>query len=244
MCSMTLETNADSARCDSISVEKLLHEAQQGASDRLGQLLQHYRNYLQVVAMAQLDPKLRARISASDLVQETMLGAYRDFPQFRGHSERELLAWLRQILINKLRVFVQQHVLAARRDVRRERSLNHPGDSSASSGPTRGEARLADRGPSPSTDCVRRETAVQLADYLARMPQPYRDVVVLRNFCGLPFDDVAERMQRSSGAVRMLWLRAISQLRAMMEPENEACLTPPPSPLPSWKDCRVSSSNG
>ena len=41
----------------------------------------------------------------------------------------------------------------------------------------------------------------------------YRQVIVLRNLEGLPFKEVAESMERSSGAVRMLWLRAIDALR-------------------------------
>ena len=90
--------------------DQLIAEARRGVPDRLGQLLDTYRNYLELLAKTQIDDKLRARISPSDLVQETMLGACRDFAHFRGHNERQLLAWLRQILINRLHVFVQHHV--------------------------------------------------------------------------------------------------------------------------------------
>src|SRR5262245_28411131 len=80
----------------------LLSRARRGDRSQLGQLLQLYRNYLTILAATQLDARLRRRMSPSDLVQEAMLGAYRDFDQFRGASERELLAWLRQILIHCL----------------------------------------------------------------------------------------------------------------------------------------------
>ena len=49
----------------------------------------------------------------------------------------------------------------------------------------------------------------------------YRDVIVLRNLQGLPFDQVARRLDRTSGATRMLWLRAIKQLRELMDPQGE-----------------------
>jgi RNA polymerase sigma-70 factor (ECF subfamily) len=52
-----------------------------------------------------------------------------------------------------------------------------------------------------------------LANYLAKLPPDYRQVLVLRHCEGLAFKEVAERMGRSAGAVRMLWLRAISQIR-------------------------------
>jgi RNA polymerase sigma-70 factor (ECF subfamily) len=201
--------------------ERLIEEVRLGLPERLGQLLESYRNYLGLLATTQIDDKLRARLSPSDLVQETMLGAYRDFAQFRGCSERELLAWLRQILINRLHVFVQRHVLSAKRDVRRDCSLDEVGVDVARSSVNLQAAWLADDGPSPSADVIRRENAVVLADQLANMTPLYRNVIVLRNLQGLTFDQVARRLNRSSGATRMLWLRAIKQLREQMGSENE-----------------------
>jgi len=54
-----------------------------------------------------------------------------------------------------------------------------------------------------------------VADQLARLPAAYREVIVLRNLEGLAFDEVARRMNRSPGAVRVLWLRALDQLRQL-----------------------------
>jgi RNA polymerase sigma-70 factor (ECF subfamily) len=64
---------------------------------------------------------------------------------------------------------------------------------------------------------MRQENAVRLADHLARMAPEYREVIVLRNLRGLSFNEVAGRMNRSAGAVRMMWLRAIRQLRNQMD---------------------------
>lgn len=201
--------------------ERLLREVRGGKAELLGPLLDSYRNYLRLLATTQIDGKLQARISASDLVQETMLGAYRDFEQFRGDSERQLLAWLRQILINRLHVFVQKQVLSQKRDVRREISLDDLGGALArSTANLQAGLLLADQGPSPSAQVMRRENAVRLADLLAEMSPNYREVIVLRNLRGLSFDEIAEQMGRSSGAVRMLWLRAIDQLRERMETDE------------------------
>lgn len=198
--------------------ERWLRKAREGCQERLGRLLDSYRHYLQLLATTQIDGKLRAKVSASDLVQETMLGAYRDFSRFRGQNERQLLAWLRQILINRLHVFVQHHVLAVKRDVRREVSMQDFGPALSRSTANLAGGMLADSGPSPISQVIRRETAVQLADHLARMPDDYRQVILLRNLQGLAFEEVAAAMQRSSGAVRMLWLRAIKQLRQLADP--------------------------
>src|SRR5262245_2506109 len=137
------------------AIGSLLSRAKQGDERQLGQLLQLYRNYLSILATAQLDARLRRRVNPSDLVQETMLGAFRDFPQFRGQSERELLAWLRQILINCLHRAYQTHIQAERRDVRREVSLDDV-DKSVSRSVARLAHVLVDRSPSPSTSAGQR----------------------------------------------------------------------------------------
>lgn len=194
---------------------ELLSEARRSGSVGLGQLLQLYGNYLKLLASTQIDEKLRARFSPSDVVQDTFFEAHRDFGQFRGQSEAEFLAWLRQILVNNLARIVEKNVLAAKRDVRREVSIQEIGASLGRS-TARLEAVLADQEGSPSSNAHRHERAIILADILAELPADYRQVIVLRHLEGLPFGEVAGRMDRSTGAVRMLWLRAVARLRELL----------------------------
>jgi RNA polymerase sigma-70 factor (ECF subfamily) len=172
---------------------------------------------LTILATTQLDRRLRRRVNPSDLVQDTMLAAHCDFGKFQGCSEGELLAWLRQILINCLHHVIETHLRAKMRDMRREVSVEQIGvvlDRSACNF----NQMLADRGPSPSAPLLQRERAVALADQLARLPAQYRDVIVLRNLQGLSFAEVADRMDRKPGAVRMLWLRAIEKFKQIYQP--------------------------
>jgi RNA polymerase sigma-70 factor, ECF subfamily len=194
----------------------MLDAARGGDQQQLGRLLTLYRNYLTILATTQLDARLRRRVSPSDLVQEAMLGAYRDFPKFRGTSERELLGWLRQILINCLHHAYETHIQAGRRDVRREISLDEM-QVALDRSVGRLAHVLADNGPSPSAQSRQRERSVALADQLAKLRPDDRDVIVLRNLQGLSFEEVAERMGRKPGAVRMLWLRAIERFRQIYE---------------------------
>jgi RNA polymerase sigma-70 factor (ECF subfamily) len=183
----------------------------------MGQLLQMYRNYLTILATIQLDRKLRRRMNPSDLVQETMLAAHRDFAKFRGNSEPEFLAWLRQVLINCLHHAVEVHLRAKKRDVRREVPIEQVSvalDRSAASL----AHLLADGRDSPSASVRQRERAVALADQLAQLKPDYRDVIVLRNLQGLSFEEIADRMERTTGAVRMLWLRAIDRFKQAYQP--------------------------
>jgi RNA polymerase sigma-70 factor (ECF subfamily) len=199
--------------------EQLLAEARQGRRDSLGALLQLYRNYLHLLARTQIDLHLQGRADASDLVQETFLDACRDFGHFRGQTEGELVAWLRKVLVYNLARLVQQQRGTKKRDVRREVSLEQYlaglEQSSANF-----DAALRGRYSSPSALVHRRERAAVVADALARLPPDYREVLVLRNLEGLAFKEVARQMGRSPGAVRILWVRALDQLRQLLEQED------------------------
>jgi RNA polymerase sigma-70 factor (ECF subfamily) len=201
------------------NAEQLLAAARQGKRECLGQLLQLYRNYLYLLARTQIDMHLQAQVNPSDLVQEAFLEAHRDFHQFQGGTEFELLGWLRRILVHNLARLVERQVLAQKRNVRREVSLERrlkALDKSAA----KVEAALLCQASSPSAQAQRRELAAILADQLAELPAAYRDVIVLRNLEGLAFAEVARRMDRTPGAVRVLWLRALDRLRVLLKKED------------------------
>lgn len=202
-----------------VEIDQLFASARAGSSSCLGRLLTLYSNYLRLLIAAQLDERLQARVSPSDIVQETFFEAHRDFHQFRGQTPGEFAAWLRRILVNNILRVVEQHLLAEKRDVRREVSLHEIGRRLEQS-TARLESLLAEPGDSPSGNAQRNEQELQLADALAELPKDYQQVILLRHIEGLPFDDVARRMERSSGAVRMLWLRALERLRKAF-PERE-----------------------
>ena len=183
---------------------------------RLGELLELYRNYLKLLARTQVDLHLQSRGDASDLVQETFLDACRDFHQFRGSTEAELMAWLKKILIYNVAKFIQRQVVAKKRDARRDVSLDRR-LAAVNQSSAHFEAALASPGSTPSVQVSRRERAAVVADYLAQLPPAYREVILLRNLESLPFAEVGRRMQRTSGAVRILWVRALDQLRTLLE---------------------------
>jgi RNA polymerase sigma-70 factor (ECF subfamily) len=192
--------------------ESLMAQARAGRPEALGQLLELYRNYLTLFARVQMDMQLRGRVSGSDLVQDTFVRACRYFRDFRGTTEEEFLAWLRKIFIRCAASAVQKELKSRKRDVRREISLGaHLKRLERSSQAF--DAALVAPVSSPSMEATRRERAALIADELARLPKDYREVIVLRNLEGLSFDEVAKRMGRSAGAVRILWLRALARLR-------------------------------
>jgi RNA polymerase sigma-70 factor (ECF subfamily) len=173
--------------------------------------LEAYRNYLRLLARTQIDSGLRVRLAPSDLVQETLLEAHRDFGQFAGATEQELMVWLRRILVRNLADQVRQYK-TRKRDWKRQESLEELLDRSSAEV----ERALGAGISTPSARAAAREQGALLADALERLPEDYREVIVLRNLEHRKFEEVAKRMRRSSGAVRMLWVRALEKLNQML----------------------------
>jgi RNA polymerase sigma-70 factor (ECF subfamily) len=181
----------------------------------VGELLEHYRHYLYLLARARMARQLRGRVDPSDVVQEAFLAAHRDFADFRGTTEAEFVAWLKQILVARLADQIRRHVKAKARDLRLEIRLTAEVDHSSQA--------LAKALPahqnSPSKLAVQRERAVLLAEALKELPAHYEEVIVLRHLEGLPFADVARRMDRTVSSVEKLWVRALARLRQVLESE-------------------------
>src|SRR3954469_20742195 len=85
--------------------------------------LELFRAYLYLLARSHIGPRHRARLDPSDIVQQTLLNAHQNQSQFRGITEAEWMAWLRQILANHIADAVRG-LARAKRDVKRERSLD------------------------------------------------------------------------------------------------------------------------
>src|SRR4029078_865591 len=81
-----------SASSSRSSGNALIRRAGRGSKSSVGSLLEHYRIYLVVLAPTQIEKRLQPRVSPSDVVQETMLRAHKNFAQFRGNNAPALLA--------------------------------------------------------------------------------------------------------------------------------------------------------
>jgi RNA polymerase sigma-70 factor (ECF subfamily) len=195
---------------------ELIRGAREGDREALGRLLERYGHYLLLLARVQVGRRLQGKIDPADLVQETFLEAHRHFPGFRGQSEPEVAAWLRQILAGVLANLLRRYLGTQGRDIRLERELAGELDQS-SIALNRG---LADPGPTPSKVAAGRERAVLLADALARLPPDYQEVIVSRHLEERPFAEVAKRMGRTEDAVQKLWVRALARLRQALDTEE------------------------
>ena len=190
----------------------LLLQARAGDTEALGRLLEKYRNYLLFLAKMQLDSRLLGKLDAADIVQETFMEAARSFSQFRGEEDGQFTAWLRQILVSKLAAAARHYLGTRRRDVRLEQHLHTRVDQSSLF-----LDHLLCTLSTPSLKVRREETRQQLLEALAQLPEHYREVLQLRHLENLTFPQIAQRMGRTEDSVQKIWVRALGQIRGMME---------------------------
>jgi RNA polymerase sigma-70 factor (ECF subfamily) len=177
-----------------------------GERESLGLVLEICRHYLLEIANAELGEDLQAKAGGSDLVQQTFLEAQRDFGQFRGLNERELRAWLRQILLNNVASFQRRFRHTEKRQVAKELPLGEAG--------VHNHVKNGVIAPieTPSEAVMARERREAVERALACLPEHYRQVLQIRQQEGLTFKAIGEVMGRSEEAAQKLWVRALEQL--------------------------------
>jgi RNA polymerase sigma-70 factor (ECF subfamily) len=188
-----------------------LSAARDGCRDALGQVLESCRRYLLHIARHELNGDLQAKGGASDLVQDTFLECQGAFGRFQGNSEDEMRAWLRQLLHHRASKFRRRYRTTQKRQLARETALT------TASRPARGEGEL----PSPSVQVMAHEEALRLRQALEHLPDDYRRVITLRYVEQYSFEEIGQRMERTSNAARLLWLRAIEHVKHELRTADE-----------------------
>jgi RNA polymerase sigma-70 factor (ECF subfamily) len=194
------------------SIGPWLEAFRAGRTDAGQRLLTQFEPWLRVLARHQMESRFQAKFDPADVVQQTMLEAVRAAGQFRGRTGAEFAAWLRQILSHVLAHEIRRYAGTAKRDLGREVSLEQE--------LTQTDARLGDllaaSGATPSRDAARRDDASRLARALDQLPGDDRAILLLRHVDGLSHEEIARRLNKSAGAIRMAWVRALTRLRAAM----------------------------
>jgi RNA polymerase sigma-70 factor (ECF subfamily) len=199
------------------NVADLLLLAKKGERQAVGQLLEHFRSYLKLIASHEIGSKLGAKLDASDVVQDTFLDAHRYFENFQGESVTQFTAWLRAVMAGVMANTMRRYLGTKARDIRLEKQLAADLDNSAA---MLSELLVASIS-SPSQNIMRDEQTLQLAQALSNLSSDYQSVLTLRHIEGLTFPQIATRLNRSVDSVEKLWLRAIVQLRKSFTPQEQ-----------------------
>jgi RNA polymerase sigma-70 factor (ECF subfamily) len=177
----------------------------------IGAELEAFRPYLQIMAESQLFDRLKSKVDAADIVQQTLVQAYQARDQYRGQSSAERAAWLRTILNNVL-LATAREFSRQRRDINREHSMQAIEQSSMHL-----TNLLIATTSSPSAALHRQELANQLAHAMLALTSDQRQAVMLKYWEGLTLVEISQRLEKSTEAVAGLIFRAMQKLRGKID---------------------------
>jgi RNA polymerase sigma-70 factor (ECF subfamily) len=199
---------------DPTLIAQWLQRAAAGDADSWGRLLGHYHDRLRRLVMLRLDPRVRQRVDASDVLQEAYLEALAKLGDYVRHPDVPVFLWLRGLACNRLQKAHRRHLVADCRAAGREVSLDDR------LGPPASSVALAEQlvGPdSRPSEAARRDELRQRVQALLEALDPMdREVLSLRHFEQLTTAEVAQVLGIQPRAAAKRYVRALARLRDLL----------------------------
>jgi len=178
-----------------------ISRARRGEREALDRVLTAVQSRLRAAAVNRLGSPLRAKMATSDLLQSTYVDVVRSIHDFRGDDPDTLVAWITRIMDNNLRDRLR---FFGRERRRNEQQHDEPIDGPAND-------------PTPSFEAIQVENLAAVGKALTELPEDQRQIIELRLIEGCDYDEIAERLGRSHGALRMLLSRARAALAMRLD---------------------------
>ncbi len=179
---------------------RLFERAREGSLEAVNTIFERYGGRLHALIRARLGPQLRRRLESRDILQATLLKAFRGIERFRGSGSRSLMAWMgtiaRDEICDQADFYGRQ-----KRDAGRDTTLDERVDPIARQMVHTETSRLQLK-----ADSQRLEQA------LDALGEGQREVVLLRHYEELSFPEIGERLDKSPDACRMQLARAMTAL--------------------------------
>lgn len=193
----------------------LLYRAQHGDNDALNDLLARYQERLHRIVRIQLGSRLRRRYESMDFVQEAFRAALPKLAELKPRNNATLLQWLALIALNRIRD-------ADDRESGGKRNMDLEVEIDADDSPGGHRERLEAGGSLPEAKALKREVRKMLDEAISRLPDAQRRVVLLRDYIGADWSDIALELKRPTvHAARQLHQHAWIKLRRELGPKLE-----------------------
>jgi RNA polymerase sigma-70 factor (ECF subfamily) len=191
-------------------VEALLQDAARDDKEVVGRLLEKHRERLRWMVELRLDPYLAARVAADDVVQETFFVAIRKLPAYLANRPLPFYPWLHRLARDQLHGLRRRH----RRDAAQGPLPDHS--------TTRLADLIVDSATTPGHAAVRAEQARRVREALGRLPEKYRELLIMRHLEGLKFSEIAAILDITVGAATMREVYALARIRPLLEERTES----------------------
>jgi RNA polymerase sigma-70 factor (ECF subfamily) len=190
----------------------LVQRLQEGDSGALAEFIESQRRQLLAYISNQLGTALRHKVEAEDILQETAIQALRYLPE-TDLSQRDPFGWLCQLAEQRIIDAHRKWVECQKRAAEREVPLHAPAGADG-----KGELLdlLAASLTTASEAFSRNLRGIRLQDALAQLPEESHSALHLRYVDGLPTKEIARRLGKSDGAVRVLLTRTLARLQRLL----------------------------
>ncbi|MCA9316191.1 MAG: sigma-70 family RNA polymerase sigma factor [Planctomycetota bacterium] len=182
---------------------------------RLGELFEKHRGRLLKMIHLRMDPALKARLGASDVLQEAYLEIADRIDDYLDDPRMTFFLWIRFITAQRLLKLYRFHAGAKKRDMRRELHV------APSVGPDATSIALVDHlvasGVTPSMVMAQGEMQGALLDALEGMEAIDREVLALRHFEELDNAEVARVLEIPPNTASKRYMRALERLAKVVK---------------------------
>ncbi len=180
----------------------------------LTELLETFRARLRMLVELRMDRRVRARIDASDVIQEAFAEAVRRFPVYEKERKMTPYVWLRFLTLQQLVIAHRRHLGVKARTATQEQHFNMAGESSLESGAI--AVCLVGGDSTPSVKVSRAEEIQRMTAALDQMEPLDREVLALRHFEQLEHAEIGELLNLSAAAVSSRYRRALTKIGLAM----------------------------
>jgi RNA polymerase sigma-70 factor, ECF subfamily len=194
--------------------EELIEDLRAGDRRALAELFELHRDRLRRMVELRLDPRLRARLDASDVVQDAFLDVARDLEAYLADPKLPPLLWLRLHVGRRLTTLHRQHLGTKMRDAGLEISLYQGALPQASSAAL--ASMLLGRQTSPTQAARRAERMLRVQEALNTLDPIDREVLALRHFEQLGRVEAAHVLGISQEAGAKRYFRALKRLKEIL----------------------------
>ena len=188
----------------------LLNSAQGGDEAALNRLFDRYYERVRRVVRLRIGARLRSKVDSGDILQDTFIAALGCFDRFEVKNEASFINWLSKIAERQI-MGAADHFGAQKRDTAKEVPLKLA-DETGRIGVNPAASELP-----PPQKLSEQEQVSALEEAIDDLPEQYRELIILRDYTGASWDDVAEATGRpSAAAARMMHAKALIELGKLM----------------------------
>jgi RNA polymerase sigma-70 factor, ECF subfamily len=194
---------------------ELVAKVRSGDTNALAEYLTLRNRHLLAFIERQLGPALRRKLEPEDILQEVSIEAVRSLGSF-DLSERDPFSWLCQLAERRIIDAHRRFFEAQKRDAGREASMGSPGGDSQHAAIV---DMLAASMTTASQAFSRNLREVKLFEALQKLPEDQREALRLRYVEAMPSKEIAERLGKSDGAIRVMLTRSLGKLQELLGPD-------------------------